>query len=107
MIYDPLMATVTILVPSVGVVPTPNPQKHHVTKALHEARTSDASLGRFSSDLPKEQPAKNMGKKRKVYICMYSFHIFSLVILNGSEVFRKNGIDEVTEVAATVNSISA
>lgn len=51
--------------PSVGVLPTTNPQKHHVTKALHEARTSDASLGRFSSDLPKEQPAKNMGKKRK------------------------------------------
>lgn len=51
--------------PSVGVVPTPAPTKHHVQKALHEARTSDASLGRFSKDLKNEQPAKNMGKKRK------------------------------------------
>ena len=50
----------------VGLVPTEQPDKHHVDRALAEARKSTASVGKFTDKLPKEKPAKNMGKKRKV-----------------------------------------
>ena len=52
--------------PGVGLVPTEEPDKNHVNRAIAEARRSTASVGKFTDKLPKEKPAKNMGKKRKV-----------------------------------------
>ena len=50
----------------VGLVPTEEPDKNHVNRAIAEARRSTASVGKFTDKLPKERPAKNTGKKRKV-----------------------------------------
>ncbi|CAH1795001.1 unnamed protein product [Owenia fusiformis] len=52
-------------VPGVGLTPTEAPSKDHVSKALALAKSSDASLGKFTDKLPKEKAPKNMGKKRK------------------------------------------
>ena len=52
--------------PGVGVLPSANQDKDQVTRALHEAKRSTASVGKFTDSLPKEKPAKGMGKKRKV-----------------------------------------
>ena len=52
--------------PGVGLVPTEEPDKNHVDRAIAEARRSTASIGKFTEKLPKEKPVKNMGKKRKV-----------------------------------------
>ena len=53
-------------VPGVGLMPTETPDKDHVSRALHEAKKSTASVGRFTDRLPKEKAAKGLGKKRKV-----------------------------------------
>jgi len=51
--------------PGIGITPDAKPDKSHLSRALHVAQGSDASLGRFSNKAPKEEPVKNMGKKRK------------------------------------------
>lgn len=53
-------------VPGVGLTPTDAPDKDHVARALSAARKSTASVGKFTDQLPKEKPAKRVGKKRKV-----------------------------------------
>jgi hypothetical protein len=55
-----------LTVPGVGLTPTEAPDKDHLSRALHLAKRSTASLGKFTKELPKEKPVKNMGKKRKV-----------------------------------------
>lgn len=52
-------------VPGVGLTPTSQPSKDQLGKAMHIARRSTASAGRFQDKLPKEKDPKNMGKKRK------------------------------------------
>ncbi|XP_052266149.1 ribosome biogenesis regulatory protein homolog [Dreissena polymorpha] len=52
-------------VPGVGLTPTEAPNKEHLSKALAAAKTSTASIGKFTESLPKEKPQKNTGKKRK------------------------------------------
>ena len=51
-----------------GLAPTEgdNKSKDDLGRALHLARRSDASIGKFSQTIPKEKPVKGMGKKRKV-----------------------------------------
>lgn len=68
------MYTVTVivfspLVPGVGLTPTEAPSKDYLGKALSVAKTSTASIGKFTENLPKEKPPKNTGRKRKVNIC--------------------------------------
>ena len=53
-------------VPGVGLTPTENPSKDHLTKALVLAKKSTASIGKFTEKLPKEKPSRYTGKKRKV-----------------------------------------
>lgn len=55
-----------ISVPGVGLTPTEQPSKDHLSKALAVAYKSTASIGRFTEKLPKEKPTKFSGKKRKV-----------------------------------------
>lgn len=43
----------------------PGKDKDHYHQQLAAARNSDASKGKFSKDLKKEQPLKNSGKRRK------------------------------------------
>ncbi|KAH9498437.1 Rhodanese- sulfurtransferase [Bulinus truncatus] len=52
-------------VPGVGLTPTENPSKDHLSKALAVAYKSTASIGKFTEKLPKEKPSKFTGKKRK------------------------------------------
>ncbi|XP_056378029.1 ribosome biogenesis regulatory protein homolog [Hyla sarda] len=52
-------------VPGVGLTPTSQPNKGELGKAMHVAKRSTASVGRFQDKLPKEKEPKNMGKKRK------------------------------------------
>ncbi|XP_052784785.1 ribosome biogenesis regulatory protein homolog [Mya arenaria] len=52
-------------VPGVGLTPTETPNKDYLSKALAVAKTSTASIGKFTDKLPKEKAPKNMGKKRK------------------------------------------
>ena len=55
--------------PGVGLVPTEAPDKDQVGRALSAARKSTASMGTFTEKkLPKEKAAKNLGRKRKVFI---------------------------------------
>lgn len=52
--------------PGLGVVPAPNPAKEAVGRALHEAQSADASLGKFSNSGKEESaPVRGHGKKRK------------------------------------------
>lgn len=60
------MCCLLYLVPGVGLFPSDKPVKEDVNKALHLAKKSTASIGKFTESLPKEKPTKNMGKKRKV-----------------------------------------
>jgi len=73
------------LVPGVGLTPTDTPDKDDVSRALHLARKSTASLGKFTQELPKEKPAKHVGKKRKVRhlrkcICHYCLSNWHFVV---------------------------
>ncbi|XP_053569127.1 ribosome biogenesis regulatory protein homolog [Bombina bombina] len=52
-------------VPGIGLTPTSQPSKQELGKAMHVAKLSTASMGRFQDRLPKEKEPKNMGKKRK------------------------------------------
>ncbi|KAG8441981.1 hypothetical protein GDO86_010962 [Hymenochirus boettgeri] len=52
-------------VPGVGLLPTNQPTKAELGQAMHVAKVSTASVGRFQDKLPKEKEPKNMGKKRK------------------------------------------
>ncbi|OCT74783.1 hypothetical protein XELAEV_18033771mg [Xenopus laevis] len=52
-------------VPGVGLTPTDQPTKAELGKAMHVAKVSTASVGRFQDKLPKEKEPRNMGKKRK------------------------------------------
>ncbi|XP_077348936.1 ribosome biogenesis regulatory protein homolog [Lithobates pipiens] len=52
-------------VPGVGLTPTGQPSRDELGKAMHVAKRSTASMGRFQDKLPKEKDPKNMGKKRK------------------------------------------
>lgn len=52
-------------VPGVGLTPTTTTSKDELGKAMHVAKRSTASVGRFQDKLPKEKEPKNMGKKRK------------------------------------------
>ncbi|KAM5158136.1 ribosome biogenesis regulatory protein homolog isoform 2-T2 [Mantella aurantiaca] len=52
-------------VPGVGLTPTGQPSKGDLGKAMHVAKRSTASMGRFQDKLPKEKEPKNTGKKRK------------------------------------------
>ncbi|XP_069816092.1 ribosome biogenesis regulatory protein homolog [Dendropsophus ebraccatus] len=52
-------------VPGVGLTPSSQPSKEQLGKALHVAKRSTASAGRFQDKLPKEKEPKNSGKKRK------------------------------------------
>ncbi|XP_059809014.1 ribosome biogenesis regulatory protein homolog [Hypanus sabinus] len=54
-----------ITVPTMGLVPTGQPSKSDLSKAIHVARTSTASVGKFQDKLPKEKELKNKAKKRK------------------------------------------
>ena len=67
-------------VPGVGLLPTEAPDKQHVSRAIAEARRSTASVGKFTDKLPKEKPAKNMGKKRKVVHSELFFSLKSRVL---------------------------
>ena len=64
-----------LAVPGIGLTPTETPDKDHLSRALYQARKSTASVGKFTDKLPREKPAKNVGKKRKVhhYVVIYSF----------------------------------
>ncbi|XP_067888027.1 ribosome biogenesis regulatory protein homolog [Heterodontus francisci] len=52
-------------VPGMGLVPTGQPSKAELSKAIHVAKTSTASVGKFQDKLPKEKEQRNVGKKRK------------------------------------------
>ncbi|XP_068090904.1 ribosome biogenesis regulatory protein homolog [Hyperolius riggenbachi] len=52
-------------VPGVGLTPISQPGKDELTSAMHVAKRSTASMGRFQDKLPKEKEPKNKGKKRK------------------------------------------
>uniref|UniRef100_A0A0B6ZTX6 Ribosome biogenesis regulatory protein n=1 Tax=Arion vulgaris TaxID=1028688 RepID=A0A0B6ZTX6_9EUPU len=52
-------------VPGIGLTPTEQPSKDHLSKALAVAYKSTASLGKFTEKLRKEKPSKFTGKKRK------------------------------------------
>ncbi|XP_072267207.1 ribosome biogenesis regulatory protein homolog [Pyxicephalus adspersus] len=52
-------------IPGVGLTPTEQPSRDDLGKAMHVAKRSTASAGRFQDKLPKEKEPKNMGKKRK------------------------------------------
>jgi len=66
---DPAIVMVfpcVLSVPGIGLTPTEKPDKDHISRAVTLAKKSTASVGRFTEQLPKEKPAKNMGRKRKV-----------------------------------------
>ncbi|KAG1701364.1 Ribosome biogenesis regulatory [Nymphon striatum] len=52
-------------VPGVGITPTETPNIENLSKAATFARSSTASLGKFTENLPKEKPQKQKGIKRK------------------------------------------
>ena len=53
--------------PGVGLTPVEKPDKDHLQHALTAAKKSDASLGRFSERVAKEDKySAKTGKKRKV-----------------------------------------
>lgn len=54
-----------VKIPGVGLTPKAQQNKDELSRAVTVAKTSTASVGRFQDRLPKEKPAKNMGKKRK------------------------------------------
>ncbi|GAB6032640.1 Rhodanese- sulfurtransferase [Chamberlinius hualienensis] len=54
-----------VKVPHVGVTPTDNLSKDEVSRALTLAKSSTASIGKFTENLPTEKPPKNSGRKRK------------------------------------------
>ncbi|MGH0169095.1 UNVERIFIED_CONTAM: hypothetical protein FKN15_056007 [Acipenser sinensis] len=54
-----------IKVPGVGLAPTDQQSKTELGKAIHVAKHSTASVGKFQGNLPKEKAPKNMGKKRQ------------------------------------------
>jgi len=56
----------SVTVPGVGLTPVDKPDKDHLSRALSTAQSSTASMGKFDETLPKEKPAKQRGKKRKV-----------------------------------------
>ncbi|XP_075069695.1 ribosome biogenesis regulatory protein homolog [Mixophyes fleayi] len=60
-------------VPGVGLAPTGQPSKEELGKAMHVARRSTASMGRFQDKLPKEKEPRNVGKKRKFQPLMGDF----------------------------------
>ena len=56
-------------VPGVGLTPVAAPDKDHLQQAMTAAKKSDASLGRFSERVQKEDKyAAKTGKKRKVSV---------------------------------------
>ena len=70
-----------IPVPGVGLTPTEKPEKDDLSLALHAARKSTASMGKFTPELRKEKPAKNVGKKRKVSCAnYYRYYLFILFL---------------------------
>ncbi|XP_078396532.1 ribosome biogenesis regulatory protein homolog [Cetorhinus maximus] len=52
-------------VPGMGLAPTDQPSKTELSKAIHVAKTSTASVGKFQDKLPKEKEQRSAGKKRK------------------------------------------
>uniref|UniRef100_UPI00398ECC0B ribosome biogenesis regulatory protein homolog n=1 Tax=Pristiophorus japonicus TaxID=55135 RepID=UPI00398ECC0B len=54
-----------IKVPGLGLTPTDQPSKAELGRAIHVAKSSTASVGKFQDKLPKEKELKNAGKKRK------------------------------------------
>ncbi|KAM4705780.1 ribosome biogenesis regulatory protein homolog [Rhinophrynus dorsalis] len=54
-----------VKVPGVGLAPTNQPSKEELGTAMHVAKRSTASVGKFQDKLPKEKEPKNMGKRRK------------------------------------------
>ncbi|XP_067831963.1 ribosome biogenesis regulatory protein homolog [Heptranchias perlo] len=54
-----------IKVPGLGLTPTDQPSKTELGKAIHVAKSSTASVGKFQDKLPKEKELRNAGKKRK------------------------------------------
>ena len=57
------------VVPGVGLTPVEKPDKDHLQHALTAAKKSDASLGRFSERVAKEDKySAKTGKKRKVCV---------------------------------------
>jgi regulator of ribosome biosynthesis len=58
----------------VGLTPTETPSKDHLKNALHAAKRSTASVGKFTKSLRTEKPgSENRGKKRKVCKCGCSY----------------------------------
>ncbi|XP_051879377.1 ribosome biogenesis regulatory protein homolog [Pristis pectinata] len=51
--------------PAIGIAPSSQPSKSELSKAIHVAKTSTASVGKFQDKLPKEKEMRNTGKKRK------------------------------------------
>ncbi|KAJ8279754.1 hypothetical protein COCON_G00068200 [Conger conger] len=54
-----------IKVPGIGLAPTGQQSKSELEKAVHVAKLSTASVGKFQDRLPKEKAPRNTGKKRK------------------------------------------
>ncbi|XP_078254707.1 ribosome biogenesis regulatory protein homolog [Rhinoraja longicauda] len=54
-----------IKVPALGITPATQPSKSELSKAIHVAKSSTASVGKFQAKLPKEKELRNKGKKRK------------------------------------------
>ncbi|XP_064189073.1 ribosome biogenesis regulatory protein homolog [Anguilla rostrata] len=54
-----------IKVPGIGLAPTGQQSKSDLEKAVHVAKMSTASVGKFQDRLPKEKAPRNTGKKRK------------------------------------------
>ncbi|KAJ8413367.1 hypothetical protein AAFF_G00093630 [Aldrovandia affinis] len=54
-----------IKVPGVGLAPTAQQSKSELGKAMHVAKMSTASVGKFQDRLPKEKAPRNTGKRRK------------------------------------------
>ncbi|KAM9308381.1 ribosome biogenesis regulatory protein homolog [Gastrophryne carolinensis] len=52
-------------VPGVGLTPTEQPSRDQLTRAMHVAKKSTASVGRFQDKLPREKEPRNSGRKRK------------------------------------------
>ncbi|XP_017309361.2 ribosome biogenesis regulatory protein homolog [Ictalurus punctatus] len=52
-------------VPGVGLAPSAQQSKAELVKAVHVAKSSTASVGKFQERLPKEKPQRNTGKKRQ------------------------------------------
>ncbi|XP_069777460.1 ribosome biogenesis regulatory protein homolog [Narcine bancroftii] len=52
-------------VPALGITPSPRPSRRELSKAIHVAKASTASVGKFQGKLPKEKELRNTAKKRK------------------------------------------